>query len=516
MKYLLGLFVLGQVGTYLILTTNQNQGPQTDVKTISYESLNASALQRAQTLIQKALEQKPAQPQEVVSVTQSISGRESFANGMSALFSYLRSNQVLYRYELQNAFKTSLDRMTGVSQQDVARLNQEIDKKIDYHKKMIARLHFSETIKTEATRLLENLRSPLLVNEVKEVAKTAKTATENPWQSDLANIQNELGQISITKEMQLHESTPVTTNTPWGKVMGLWAGLLALAMVVQTWGKKSQVSDNQELINPTFKRIMSELDYPLVMVDQNLNVVWQNKKSEKSQFTLTNLQEMLRGGPGEEVEFKFDGLTYTVELSELAYKSGKKNTLIQLKPKLVSNKHLEHLIDTTEISSLLEVAPQSDFGDVNQSVAELAVKMGYLFKVSGKFLDLNFKPDLSDCFIESDRLEGMLKEFMMGCHHMVKDDSDVDGLYLRTDESANKFTISCFLNNFRSDALENHATARDFLRRFSILETKYAICQPMIDFQFKQVGTIKGLDVTLSFENRSQLETILSNVSANA
>jgi hypothetical protein len=110
----------------------------------------------------------------------------------------------------------------------------------------------------------------------------------------------------------------------------------------------------------------------------------------------------------------------------------------------------------------------------------------------------------------------MLKEFIMGCHHIIKDDSEVSGIYLRTNETGNKFTVSCFLMNFRSDALESHPLTRDFLRRFSILEAKYAICNPAIEFRFKETPEFKGLDITMSFENRSELELIVNNMSANA
>jgi hypothetical protein len=110
----------------------------------------------------------------------------------------------------------------------------------------------------------------------------------------------------------------------------------------------------------------------------------------------------------------------------------------------------------------------------------------------------------------------MLKEFIMGCHHIIKDDSEVSGIYLRTNETGNKFAVSCFLMNFRSDALESHPLTRDFLRRFSILEAKYAICNPAIEFRFKETSEFKGLDITMSFENRSELELIVNNMSANA
>jgi hypothetical protein len=70
--------------------------------------------------------------------------------------------------------------------------------------------------------------------------------------------------------------------------------------------------------------------------------------------------------------------------------------------------------------------------------------------------------------------------------------------------------------NFRSDALESHPLTRDFLRRFSILEAKYSICNPAIEFRFKENSEVKGLDITLNFENRSELESIINDMSANA
>ena len=159
---------------------------------------------------------------------------------------------------------------------------------------------------------------------------------------------------------------------------------------------------------------------------------------------------------------------------------------------------------------------EADFGDVNQTTAQLAVKLGYLFKVSGKYLDIEFKKEMSDCFIEKDRLEKIIKEFMMSCHHMIKDQSEAEGIYLRTDEAGNKFSVSCFLANYKVDSLNTHPMARDFLKRFSILEARYASCNPSIDFRIVDSGDVKGLDISISFENQSELESIMSNVSASA
>lgn len=510
MKIFVALLAAGTLGTYFILnnSTSIETRQASGQRTIKYDQVNETILNQIKASVSAVKNQAS-----VAHTTNSnqIEGKAAFAKGMTTLFAFLKSNQVLYRYELNNSLKTYLDKMESISKDQIETFNAKVNEVLNFHKNNVSRLSFGPSIKDNAKALIENLKSPLNIKTV-----TTSTVEENKNQKFLTKIENSLQDLTTTKEIYLHTPEVVIPKAPIAPVVVLWTVLSVITFMFLR--KKTVVTtETEELINPTFKRIMADLEYPLVMVDQGLNIIWQNKKCESAKLELSTLQEIFKVDSSAEGEIKIEGKYYSVGISELAYKSGKKNFLAQLKPKLASNKHLEHLIDYGDVSSYIESQnTELAFGDVNQSVAQLSVKLGYLFKVSGKFLDLNFNKDLSDCFIESDRLEGMMKEFILGCHHIIKDDSEVPGIYLRTNENGNKFSISCFLMNFRSDALESHPLTRDFLRRFSILEAKYSICNPAIEFRFKENAEIKGLDITLNFENRSELESIINDMSANA
>ena len=510
MKIFIGLLVAGTLGTLFIFnTTPKVENRQASApRAIKYEQVNQRVLNQIKGAI---LAEKNNGPTVTAVQSTQVEGKTAFAQGMVQLFTFLKTNQVLYRYEVHNSLKNYLDKMGQVKTDQVESFNTKMNEVLDFHKNTVSRLNFNQTIKDNARTLIEGLKNPLKIKTM-----TTSRVEENKSGKFLAKIENSLQDLTTEKEIFLHTPEVETPKAPIVPVVALWTSLSLITFFFLR--KKTVVTtEAEELVNPTFKRIMSDLDYPLVMVDQGLNIVWQNKKSEASPYALSTLQEIFKTNAAEEGEIKIDGKFYCVNVSELSYKSGRKNFLAQLKPKLASNKNLEHLIDYGDVSALIESHnPSVAFGDVNQSVAQLSVKLGYLFKVSGKFLDLNFNKDISDCFIESERLEGMLKEFIMGCHHIIKDDSEVSGIYLRTNETGNKFAVSCFLMNFRSDALESHPLTRDFLRRFSILEAKYAICNPAIEFRFKETPEFKGLDITMSFENRSELELIVNNMSANA
>jgi hypothetical protein len=510
MKTFIALLTVGTVGTFVVLNsaTQVNSSKEATPRSIKYEEVNGSILANIKTTLNEQKKHFVAKP---IVQTTNVEGKTGFEEGMTKLFTFLKSSQMLYRYELNNSLKNYLDQMESIQGNQIAAFNARLNEVLDFHKNTISRLSFSDSVKANAHQLIENLKNPL---SVKAVASSPVEVINNaPF---IKKLENYLQDITTSKEIYLHAPEAVVPRLPILPVVALWTVLSAISYMLNR--KKTVITAGaEEIINPTFKRIMSDLDYPLVMVDQGLNIIWQNKQSEAAQMETSVLQDIFKVDSSTEGEIKMDGRYYSVSVSELAYKSGKKNFLAQLKPKLTSNKHLEHLIDFGDVTSLIEAHNEDmAFGDVNQSVAQLAVKLGYLFKVSGKFLDLNFNKNISDCFIESDRLEGMMKEFIMGCHHIIKDESEVPGIYLRTNETANKFVVSCFLMNFRSDALESHPLTRDYLRRFSILEAKYSICGPAIEFRYKETSDFRGLDITLSFENRSELESIINNVSANA
>jgi hypothetical protein len=140
--------------------------------------------------------------------------------------------------------------------------------------------------------------------------------------------------------------------------------------------------------------------------------------------------------------------------------------------------------------------------------------MNYLFKVSAKVIDVDFDDNLSECFIESNRLNEAVKEFMMASYHLIKDDSKASGLFLRTSEKGQRFNLNCFIPGVNKDSFAQGEASRQLLQKLSTLESKFNLYYPRISFRWITSEEAQGVDICLSLENKSELESLLKESNA--
>jgi hypothetical protein len=215
-------------------------------------------------------------------------------------------------------------------------------------------------------------------------------------------------------------------------------------------------------------------------------------------------------------KYDLDAKTYTIKVEDLKYKSGKVSYLLQMIPLTVSPRVLSHVVNQQEIERVLEnsLNQKNDFKGLNQLVAENTVRMNYLFKVSAKLIDVDFDENLSECFIESNRLNEAVREFMMANYHLIKDNSLVSGLYMRTSEKGQRFNLNCFIPGLNKDSFAQNETSRELIQKLSTLETKFNLYYPRISFRWVTTGEVQGVDICLSLENKSELESLLRESNA--
>jgi hypothetical protein len=152
--------------------------------------------------------------------------------------------------------------------------------------------------------------------------------------------------------------------------------------------------------------------------------------------------------------------------------------------------------------------------DLNRTIVDLAVGVGHFFQASGKFLDVNLKDGISECFVEKERLEIMCREFILSCHQVMKDREDLSGMYLRTDEQGSHYIIGCFIPGLTAADISDGSLSKEFLNRFAMLEARFAAYSPTIDMRLHQEEQLKGIDFILIFENRSKMESQLNSAQA--
>jgi hypothetical protein len=134
--------------------------------------------------------------------------------------------------------------------------------------------------------------------------------------------------------------------------------------------------------------------------------------------------------------------------------------------------------------------------------------------VSAKLIDVDLDANLSECFIEANRLNEAVKEFMMANYHLIKDDSKVTGMYVRTSEKSQRFNLNCFIPAINKEAFANGEASRIFIQKLSSLESKFNLYYPRVSFRWIAEGDTKGVDICLSLENKSELESILRESNA--
>jgi hypothetical protein len=296
---------------------------------------------------------------------------------------------------------------------------------------------------------------------------------------------------------------------------GLVVGIVGFAALRKNQQPQVTEQTDVESLSSTMKKVLKEINYPVLICDQNFNINWENTESERLKLTANHIQHILSDSKLMD-KYELDAKTYTIKVEDLKYKSGKVSYLLQMIPLTVSPRVLSHVVNQQEIERVLEnsLNQKNDFKGLNQLVAENTVRMNYLFKVSAKLIDVDFDENLSECFIESNRLNEAVREFMMANYHLIKDNSLVSGLYMRTSEKGQRFNLNCFIPGLNKDSFAQNETSRELVQKLSTLETKFNLYYPRISFRWVTTGEVQGVDICLSLENKSELESLLRESNA--
>lgn len=191
--------------------------------------------------------------------------------------------------------------------------------------------------------------------------------------------------------------------------------------------------------------------------------------------------------------------------------SVEKSKLDSLNPALhVSSNVLSNVSNAQDVEKILENSSLlKDFKGMNQLVAENTIKMNYLFKLSSKVMDIDFDENLSECFIETGRLNDVINDFMMANYQLIKNDKQVSSVYYRTSEKGQRFNLNCFIPSIQKDAFALSEVSNIFIQKLSTLESKFNLYYPRVSFRWITSGEIHGVDICLSLENKSELESTL-------
>lgn len=492
-------------------------------KTLSYTGVNNEALRTlnqelatAQTKMKTTTEVK-TKSAEVVNTE--LAGKEKFVAAYNSTFQWLKDNQVLYRHQLSRSYEGVIKKLDTIEVSEVEDFNDRVNSITNRHMGFAKTLKFSPAIIAEFQAKLAGLLNPLKVN--KTYTSVPSTTVTPRAQFDFSKITKQIDNLKESKtvvyEIHTKGAKPQTVPMVLLYLAGLLVGVVGFAAFGKTKTATAETSDKSEIdaISGTMKRVLKELNYPVLICDSNFSITWQNNESEKMNLGPDNVESLLSDSAMME-NFEMDSKSYSIKVEELKYKSGKTSYLLQMVPQTISPRLLSNIVNSQDIERVLErsLSESKDFRNLNELVAENAVKMNYLFKVSAKLIDVDLDANLSECFIEANRLNEAVKEFMMANYHLIKDDSKVTGMYVRTSEKGQRFNLNCFIPAINKEAFANGEASKIFVQKLSSLESKFNLYYPRVSFRWIAEGDTKGVDICLSLENKSELESILRESNA--
>jgi hypothetical protein len=162
--------------------------------------------------------------------------------------------------------------------------------------------------------------NPKALNELKNILLSQKTLTAQ-------EVGLYLNDLTRSKTVTYHgpaNEIPTLSASPLLAIWGVFALVSMLLMMMQ--------NKSEHEISPLFKKSMDSLEYPVLLVDSSLTILWQNKKSTAHTFTASKLEsifdESLDGS-----EITLESKSYSVLVSELEVKGNQRNYLAHLIPK---------------------------------------------------------------------------------------------------------------------------------------------------------------------------------------
>ena len=172
----------------------------------------------------------------------------------------------------------------------------------------------------EATTYSVEEINPKALSELKNILLSQKPLTAQ-------EVGLYLNDLTRSKTVTYHgrpNEIPTLSAFP---LIAIWGAFALVSMLLMMMQNKSEHE-----ISPLFKKSMDSLEYPVLLVDSALTILWQNKKSTAHTFTASKLEsifdESLDGS-----EITLESKSYSVLVSELEVKGNQRNYLAHLIPK---------------------------------------------------------------------------------------------------------------------------------------------------------------------------------------
>lgn len=475
-------------------------------KTYSYQAVNEEVLKSLESEI-NSLESKltaTTTPRREEKVIKNVKGKSEFTTKIEDTFQWLKNNKVLYRYEFKRSYEELLSDLKNVQVENIDEINKRANEATLRHIAFLKRLKFSPEIIQSFEFRLNELLNPLSLVE-------SRTAVESEVRSDsgvaVTGLKQALKSLTKTKnlELEMHERGISRTGMALLFIGGVFLGMVGF---YERRKKTGPVVD--ESLNGTIKRVLKEIDFPVFICDSNSTIIWKNEVSAALGISPSDVSKMMSEKDDEDIVW-LGNRNYKVKVEELKYKSGKVNNLIQMVPQSLTPKILNHIVNSSDVERVLESSFQEDkkFKSLNEIVAENITRMNYLFRVSAKTIDIDFDENLSECFIESRNLDEVVRGFLMASYNLIKDDSNVSGLFVRTSENSQRFSVNCFMPFLKQSSLTEEEASRIFIQKLSVLEAKFSLYFPRITLRWIAEDHVKGLDVSFSLDNKSELEAMM-------
>lgn len=434
-----------------------------------------------------------------------VRGAGQFKGKLVSLMSWLQENKVLYRHQVEKSYSQLVERMTSATSENFQNYNELFDSATLTHLEAVPVLKFDESVRQEFATRLKQLMAPLYL----ETVAVNKVADRKP---DLSRVEAKRNLLNQLENMIERKSIAVNRNSNASSI----AALVFVASVASMIGyllansKKKKTPDNNN-VNIVLKKVFGNHTSPMALLDGRGETTWSNEAFKKLEFSKNKALDLINNGKDSNLEVDILDKSYKQTMTVLSFASGKTAYFFELT--VVNdnkNRWTEHFVNTDEVETLLKGALKSDakFKSFNEVVAETITKMNYLFKVSSKKVDLDLGTIKSECFVSQDKVQEMVQDFTRCVHSLVKDKERFSTIFIRTDEVGSSYQICSYIPNIDKSFLET-IDGKRFLQTLSETEAKSGLYGNRLSLRFLKNDDIDGMDIRLSFENRSELETMI-------
>jgi hypothetical protein len=166
--------------------------------------------------------------------------------------------------------------------------------------------------------------NPSVVKKITNIllAEPEKTTTE---------LLSLLNNLTRTKTISIHNNNDEFPLVSFNYFFFAFSLLTAISLVFVREKKYEK-----KISNPLFMQSLSEVEYPVVLVNSSLRIVWQNQKSSMITYSALKMEEIFDEAlDGSEIII--DSKTYSVLITEMNFKSTK-HYLAHLIPKISATK----------------------------------------------------------------------------------------------------------------------------------------------------------------------------------